>query len=108
MQRLERASDKPGTILAEGDGLIAGLALDPFVTVAHDVDTVGSMAMPLNGETAPCVIDEMERSLRGSTPAGSESLLASRSPNPVTGGGHRLLVRRCRLMRGLVASRQVS
>jgi hypothetical protein len=53
------------------------LALDPFVTVAHDVATVGRRAMPLNGETAPCEIDEMERPLGGPTPARSEGLLAS-------------------------------
>lgn len=77
MQRLERVTGTPGTILAEGDVPIAGLALDPFVTVAYGVATVGRMAMPLKGETAPCEIDETAGPLRRSTLAGSESLLAS-------------------------------
>ena len=60
IQGLERATHEAVTLLADGDSLPAGLALDPFVTVEHDLNPEGRMATHLDGDVAPVGINEME------------------------------------------------
>src|SRR6476620_1402622 len=60
VQGLVGTTHKAVTLLNHRDGLLAGAAFDPFVSVEHHLHAKGRMTTHLDGEMSPLFVDEVK------------------------------------------------